>query len=827
MQYCVLSIIVVYFNAEDMWQFIVRFILRNRLAILITIGLITIFMGYKGSQVAMSYEMAKTLPSEDPISIEYENFKEKFGLDGSVIFVAIQDPDLYTIDHFNDWYDLCNEVNDIQGIQEVVSVTRLYNLEKNDSLKKFQFLPIVKEKPKTQAEIDSIKNIIYSLPFYDGRLFNKETDVSMMMITLDKEILNSKARIALIYKLKETIDKFGEKHDLDIKYSGLPYIRTITTKILQDELLFFVFLSLVITSILLFMLFRSGRAVLFAMLVVGIAVVWVLGSIVLFGYKISILTGVLPPLLIVIGVENSIFLLNKYLSEYRQHGNKARALSRMISRIGSANLLTNATTAAGFAAFIATSNQMLVEFGIIASLNILVIYLLSLTILPILFSYFPVPKDKHLKHLDKGITTVLVNQVINAVTHKRTLIYIIAAVAFGVALYGVTKLKTTGNIVDDISKKDKLYKDLVFLEKNFKGVMPLEITVDTRKKNGILSLSTLKKIDELQDTLMSYPAFAKPLSVVEVVKSAKQAFYRGKESMYTLPNNQEKNFILSYVPDIEGKNKGVLNAFVDENLQTTRISAQMANLGTNEIDELLVDIKPKVDEIFPPEKYDVHFTGTSVVFLKGNNYLVDNLFMSLMLAVLVITILMALIFSSARMIFISLIPNIIPQVLTAGMMGYFGISIKPSTIIIFSIALGISVDNTIHFLSRYRLQLRQNDWKIGPAVHAALFETGYSMIYSALVLFCGFAIFTLSSFGGTEALGYLVSFTLVVALLSNMFVLPSLLLTLNKRILTKSFKEPFLEVFDEVEDIELDKLVVEELNNKKKNKNDDLTNKIQ
>jgi len=794
-----------------MWQLLVRLILRNRLVILITIGILTIFMGYMGSKIKMSYELARMLPSTDPINIEYENFKKQFGLDGSVIFVAIQDPELFTLDHFNSWYDLSNEVLEINGVQEVVSVSRLYNLIRNDSLKKFQFLPISSQRAKSQQEVDSIKHIIYSLPLYDGRLFNKETDVSLMMITLKKEVLNSKARIGLVKKIKETIDKFGDEFKIDVKYSGLPYIRTVTSKKIQDELLLFVLLSLVITSILLFILFRSGRAVLFAMLVVIIAVIWVLGTTVLFGYKITILTGILPPLLIVIGVENSIFLLNKYLNEYRLHGNKVKALSRMISRIGNANLLTNATTAAGFAAFIITSNELLVDFGVIASVNILVTYLLSLFILPILFSYFPVPKAKHLQHLDKGFISLIVTKVTNIILTKRTVIYIITSIFFVAAIYGITLLKTTGNIVDDISKKEKLYKDMIFLEQNFNGVMPLEITVNTKKKNGILRLSTLKKIDQLQDTLALYNEFSKPISVVEVVKSAKQAFYKGNEKMYSLPNNQEKNFILSYVPDMGSGKKGILNAFVDSSFQTTRISVQMANIGTNDIDRILTDIQPKIDSIFPPNKYDVSLTGTSVVFLKGTNYLVKNLFMSLMLAILIITILMALIFSSARMILISLIPNIIPQILTAGMMGYFDIPIKPSTILIFSIALGISVDNTIHFLSRYRLQLRHNDWKIRPAVLAALIETGYSMIYSAIVLFFGFYIFTLSSFGGTEALGYLVSFTLVIALLSNLFVLPSLLLSLDKRIITKSFKEPYLEVFDEEEDIELDKLIVEEL----------------
>ncbi|NOY50280.1 MAG: MMPL family transporter [Chlorobi bacterium] len=796
-----------------MWQFIVRLILRNRISILIGIGLLTIFMGYKGSKIKMSYEMARMLPKADSINIEYEKFKAEFGQDGSVIFVALKDPQLYTLGHYRDWYDLSNAVDKIRGVEEVVSTARLYNLSRNDEKKKFDFRPIVPRKPQTQAQVDSLKKIIYSLPLYAGRLFNTKTDVSLMMITLDKEILNSKERIPLIRKIKSEIDVFGNKYNIDIKYSGLPYIRTVTSKKIQDELLLFVLLSLIITSILLFVLFRSLRAVAFSMLVVGIAVVWVLGTIVLFGYKITILTGILPPLLIVIGVENSIFLLNKYLSEYRDHGNKVKALSRMISRIGNANLLTNATTATGFAAFIITSNELLVEFGIIASLNILITYLLSLILLPILFSFFPPPKRKHLKHLEKSTISKILDKINSIVQTRRKVIYVVTIIAFVAGIIGITKLRTTGNIVDDISKKDKLYKDLIFMEKNFNGVMPLEITVDTKKKNGILRMSTIKKLEQLQDTLALYPEFSLPVSIVEVIKAAKQAFYHGEPKMYALPNNQEKNFILSYVPNIENKDKSILNSFVNKDLSKTRITVQMANIGTNDIERILAQLNPQIKKIFPANKYDVQLTGTSVVFLKGTNYLVRNLFSSLLLAIVVITALMAVIFSSFRMILISLIPNIIPQVLTAGMMGYFGISIKPSTILIFSIALGISVDNTIHFLSRYRLHLKHTNWKIKESVLAALHETGYSMIYSALVLFFGFFIFTLSSFGGTEALGYLVSFTLFVALFSNIFVLPSLLLSFDNKLLTKSFRQPVVEVFDEEEDIEIAKLVKEELNN--------------
>ena len=794
-----------------MWKFLVRIILRNRLANLIIIGLITIFMGYQATKVQLSYEMSKMLPASDSASVDYENFRAKFGEDGSVFFVGVQDEKLFQLDEFNDWYDLTHKLKEIDGVEEVVSLAKLYQLKRNDELKKFDFTPVFSSKPKTQSELDSLREVIYSLPFYDGLLYNKESNVTMMMITLDKEKLNTKSRVGLIYDIKETVEIFSSKHHIPIRYSGLPYIRTVTSKMVEDELRFFIYGALIIASILLLIFFRSIKVVFFTILIVVINVVWVMGSISLLGYKITILTGILPPLLIVIVVENCIFLLNKYHNEYLNHGNKVKALSRVVQRIGNANMLTNATTAAGFAAFIVTGNKILVEFGIVASINILFAFVLTLFLIPIFFSYLPPPSKRHTKHLDKSNVGRIIEWVVNIVLHRRLVIYFITVVVLVFGIIGITMLKTTGNIVDDISKKDQLYKDLIFFEKHFKGVMPLEITIDTRTKKGVMRLSNIEKIDELQQVLAKYPELSKPLSIAEVVKFAKQAFYKGNDKMYTLPNSQEKNFILSYVPDVESDKKTILNSFVDPDLQTTRVSVQMANIGTKEIKIIMDKLLPEIDRIFPPDKYDVKVTGTSVVFLKGTNYMVKNLMTSLLLALVIISALMALLFTSARMIGISLIPNLIPQLMTAGMMGVFAISIKPSTILIFSIALGISVDNAIHFLSRYRLQLKINNWDIKESVIAALRETGYSMIYSSVVLFFGFAIFTLSNFGGTEALGYLISFTLIVALLSNLFILPSLLLSLDRFITTKKFKEPLLIIFDEEDDIEIDSLEIEDL----------------
>ena len=784
-----------------MWTYLVRLILRKRFWNVLVIVLITLFMGYKATKVQMSYEMAKMLPATDSVNIVYENFRKQFGEDGSVLFVGIRDSSLFQLKKFNAWHDLTYKIKEIDGVEEVLSLSRLYYLTKNDSSKKFDFKPVVQYKPRTQEELDSIRKIIDNLPFYEGLLINRETRATLMMITLDKKKLNTKNRIELINDIKADVDAFAIKQGIEVHYSGLPYIRTVTSRKVETELKMFVLLSLLIASMALYFFFRSFKAVIFPMLIVIITVVWAMGLISILGYKITILTGIIPPLLIIICVENCIFFLNKYHHEFRAHGNKVKALSRIVTRIGTANLLTNATTAVGFATFIVTGNKILIEFGIVASITIMSTFILTLVLIPIFFSYLAPPELHHIKHLDNKTINRFLAWIENTVTYKRKIVYLVMIITLGIGIYGVTLLKTTGNIVDDIPQKDPLYVDLLFFEENFKGIMPFEISVDTKKDKGVMRLSVIRKIDELQKVIHSYPEFSKPISIAEVVKFSKQAFYNGNPEYYQLPDNSEMSFMAEYLPKFNSKKRTLMNSFVDTNLRVCRISVQMANIGTNDIKRIQEDLRPRIDSIFNPEKFDVKITGTSVVFLKGTNYLIKNLIQSLILAIFLIALLMAVLFSSIRMIILSLIPNLIPQLLTAALMGYFGISIKPSTILIFSIALGISVDNTIHFLSRYRLELKINKGNIRESVLFALGEAGYSMIYSSVVLYFGFSIFMLSTFGGTQAMGLLISFTLLLGIICNLFLLPSLLLSLENKIISKRFKKPLVEFYDENEEI--------------------------
>jgi len=785
-----------------MWNFLVRLILRNRVAILIIIGLITVFMALMATRVRLSYTNTSILPPTDSTIIRHKMFIKQFGQEGTIMFIGIVDSNLFTLDHFNTLYDLTDSISKIKGVEAIISVTRLFNLVRNDSLGKFEFLPITPTKPVSQAQLDTIRDLIRSLPFYQGLVYNPSTSAYLFALTLDTKVVQSKDRLRLVNEIKGTVDRFTARQGLESHFSGLPYIQTLIAKKLEDELKFFIILTLLIAAVFLYIFFRSFKAVIFPILIILVSVTWALGFMGLFGYKITMLTSIIPPLLIVIGVENCIFILNKYHYEYSHHRNQAKALSRVIQRIGIANLLTNAATAAGFAAFTITNNQLLVEFGLIAAINIMVIYVLSITMVPIFFSYLPPPESKHTKHIEESIAKSIIDRSVYLVLHYRNTIYIILFVLVIIGTVGASLLRTSGTIVDDISKRDPIYTDLLFFEKHFKGIMPLEISIDTKKRKGVLQLPNLKRIDRLQDTLATYPELTKPLSIVEVIKSARQAFYQGDSSFYSLPTGSELVFMADYIPDVKSGKRTLIKNFIDTNYQVTRVSVQMANVGTKKIDSIERSLLPKIDSIFSPEKYKVIVTGTSVVFLKGTNFLIRNLWESIALAVVIIAILLAFLFTSWRMILISLVPNLIPQLMTAALMGFTGIPIKPSTILIFSIALGISVDNSIQFLSRYRLQLKHTNHNIPVSVIAALKETGYSMIYSSTVLFFGFGVFILSTFGGTQALGFLVSITLLVGGLLNLFVLPSMLLTLDKWSTTKSFEEPIIDIYEEGDDMD-------------------------
>jgi predicted RND superfamily exporter protein len=803
-----------------MSNFFARIILRYRISILVVLGVITVFMAYEGRKVELSYDFAELLPEDDTTFTDYELFKSFFHQDGNQLILGTNYDQLKDIEHFKAWTALGKEIKNIivprtywandqwntdyiHGTDSVFSVANLYTLKKNTETKSFDFVKVNAQAPQSQAELDSIFAVVQDLPFYDGLIYNEKSNSSLMIVFVDRDVLNSNARQFFVDELNEMLVE-KEKILGPVHRTGLPYIRTIMTMKTKAELRFFIIASLLVTATLLYLFFRSFKVMLYSMLVVGVGVIWSLGVIAMLGFKLTALMGLIPPLIIVIGVPNSVYLINKFHQEYREHGNKIKALNRIIRKVGGATLLTNVTTALGFATFIFTQSNILVEFGIAASINILLVFVLTIFIIPIVFSLLGNPKPRHIKHLDRQWLIKYVKYLIHLVTDHRSKIYWVSGLVFVISLIGITQVETTGNIVDDLPKGDQVKEDLIYFEEHYGGVMPFEVLIDTKKNGNATKASTLKKIETLQEYFDSIPQFSRSLSITDAVKFAKQAYYNGRPEKYSLISGREKSFIAPYLKSKESgankiseNNQDVSGGFLDPDKRYVRVSLQVADLGTKPMEQLLSDIQPRVDQIFDPADYRVVFTGSNITYLKGTNYLVKNLFISLMIAIGLIAILMAFLFRSTRMVLISLIPNILPLVFTGGIMGWFGVPLKPSTILVFSIAFGISIDDTIHYLAKFRQELHVLHHRITPSVLNALRETGVSMFYTSIILFFGFSVFVLSDFGSTIAMGVLVSLTLIVAMFANLLLLPALLLTLDKRIMIKAMDEPSLKVFDE------------------------------
>jgi hypothetical protein len=768
------------------------------------IAAITVFFAMQWKHMRFTYTEANLLPDDHKVNLEYDKFLAEFGEEGNLIVLGVKDSSLFTPTVFTAWNKLSKELNASEEVELSIAIGDLQKLEKRKDSAGFQLVPFIKDTVFDQTQLSRYQFELFNqMPFYEGLVYSPNKQSVRTAIYLKKDIVNTAARKDFIdLFLIPRIEAFETETGVKVHTSGMPYIRTLNSQNIIDEIGMFIGAALLVTSLIFFFFFRSFRATIISMITVIIGVMWAFGILGLLHYEITVLTALIPPLIIVIGIPNCIFLINKYQQEIKQHGNQAKSLQRVISKVGNATLMTNVTTASGFATFILTNSKLLKEFGIVASINIIAIFLLSLFIIPIVYSYMAVPKYKHLKHLNKQWISGFVNWMERMVRGNRIAIYVSAVLLLCASIIGIFNIKISGSLIEDMPKSADFYRDIKFFETEYEGIMPLEILIDTKRQKGVMKLATLQRMDELQSYLEEVPELSKPLSVVELVKYSKQAYYNNNPEYYQLPNSQERTFLLTYAKS-SAKNTNLLSSYVDSTGQYARITTFMKDTKTDRFDRIEEDLRTKVDKIFPPDRYEVSITGKALVFQKGTKYLVTNLAISLTLAILLIALFMAWMFRSLRMILISLIPNLLPLLITAGLMGLLGVPIKPSTILVFSIAFGISVDDTIHFLAKYRQELIANNWKIKKSVYAALRETGVSMFYTSIVLFFGFSVFTISSFGGTVALGALVSATLLFAMLANLLLLPSLLLSLERSIANKeTFKKPALSIIPENEDEE-------------------------
>ncbi|MGG9971018.1 efflux RND transporter permease subunit [Ferruginibacter sp. SUN002] len=797
---------------------------------MIALFAVTAVMGYFGSKVKLSYEFSRAIPTDNPKYQDYVSFRSKFGDDGNMLVVGVQSDKLFELKTFKAYDLLHKQLKKVIDVEDVLSVPSSVNLQKDILTEKLNAVKIFPDSITTQAELDSAKSTFFNLPFYKSLLYSPESNAYLMGVRINKDSLNSAKRSKIVADIIAEVNKFEKDTKIEAHLSGLPLIRTVVGDRIQKEMRFFLIGSLLLSALILLLFFRSFGTAMLSLTVVLLGVVWSLGVLYLFGYKITLLTALIPPLVVVIGIPNCIYFINKYHTSYLASGDKNKSLVDMVSKMGIVTLFCNITAAIGFAVFALTKSAILKEFGMVAGISIMLIFVISFILLPAVLSYLPNPKSSQTKYLNNRFVVSFLLRIERwVINHKKT-VYAVTIIALAFAVIGIFKLKTVAFIVDDLPKTDKIYTDLKFFEKNFHGVMPLEIVIDTKKRNGLAgmrALSVFEKADSLSQYITAQKEMNRPLSVAEGLKFAKQAFYEGDSANYLLPNTFDGAFVGEYLRpnknDSGAKNNFVkmLSAFMDSSRQNTRISVNMADVGTIELPKLLDGIQKRANALFDSTKYNflepdrrsafkldtivdefdssvvtidttfakydttpqynVKLTGTSITFLEGSKFIINGLKESIFWAFLLISLCMLYLFKSVRVLLCSLIPNLIPLVITAGVMGWAGVPLKPSTVLVFSVALGIAIDITIRFLVNYKQELPGFDNDVAKTVYSTINHTGLSIVYTSLVLIAGFIIFCFSSFGGTFALGWLTSITLLVATLTNLVLLPVLLLLTGKK----------------------------------------------
>ncbi|MDA7566372.1 MMPL family transporter [Flavobacteriaceae bacterium] len=769
------------------WEKFARLILRNRILLLVLVLINTIFLSTQWKNIRFSYSEANLMPNDHPFNIAYNDFVDVFGEEGNLLIIAVNDSLLFDTTNFNAWIKLSDSFKLKKEVNNVLHVGNFPIIKKDKIKKEFTIDSLKNESFTSNKKITEFKVLLFNdFPFYENILFNKKTGTIQTAIYLDKEVINNIERIDFVNNIFiPSIKEFEKQSNLNVRISGMPYIRTMNAQNIMDEIGKFVIIAICVTIFIFFFFFRSYRATLITLSVVITGVMWALGVLGLLQFEITVLTALIPPLIIVIGVPNCIFLINKYQHEVKKHGNQARSLQRVISKIGNATLMTNITTACGFATFILTDSQVLKEFGVVASINIMVIFILSILLIPIIYSFLPLPKKKHLKHLNNDWLNSFVDFLGNTVKKRRIPVFIISILCLCISIVGMNKIEISGNLIEDMPAKSEFVRDIKFFEKEFKGVLPLEIMIDSRRKNGMTRLANLKRMNDFHEHILKIPELSSPISVVNISKYIKQSFYNGNPNYFQLPSSQENTFISGYLKNSKLK-LGENNSYINETGQIARITTMIGEIDTERMEGIEASLLKGIELYFPEDRFDVSLTGKTLGYLKGTKFLIKNLLISLFLAIILISLMITYLFRSYKMVIISLVPNILPLLFTAGVMGFLNIPIKPSTILVFSIAFGISVDDTIHFLVKYRQELIANNWKIRKSVFSSLRETGISMFYTSVVLFFGFSVFMTSSYGGTIALGGLVSTTLLFAMLANLVLLPSLLISLEKNISNKT-----------------------------------------
>ena len=719
---------------------------------------------FSTNKLIVDFSLEQMFPENDPERDKYDQFRSEFSREDDKFLLIYSCDDPLSRENIKKLSIIDELINKIVGIQQTTSLS---NIQENDE---FLF-----DEALDDSTWEAHKEMVLDHPLYTNLVISEDGKSGAIFVDMKDDVNNQTLRENLF----KEIDRGLEIHGRDWEWyeAGIPVLRTRYVELVSKERSIFIPLGGLVVVLILFFVFRQVNCVVLPMTSIFITLIWVSALMAYLGITINLISYLTYILILIIGCSNCIHILMKYHECIEQEKNIKFAVRRVIKELGGALFLTSLTTAVGFFSLMMTNIRITQEFGFVLGVGVVLMFIIAIITIPIILLYLPSPPQHHIKRLISQSDSFSVDKI-DASTKKFPYPILALSILFLIISFvGLKSIDYNISILDDLRPGNSLYDDIMYVDENFGGTLPLEIVIsnfsssttnkDSLSSDNIFNLDFLTKADEFESQIEKISHIKKAISMNDYIKVIAN-FWEPERGM-SLPEYDDD--IYDYL-DLAPSNIGT-NLFNSDSTKY-RITCRVGNIRSKVADSLKVKVQSIFDEVFKGGSQEVLISGSTLLALRTQGFLIRDLTTSFILAFIIIFISMVILFRSIRLSLISILPTIIPLVAAAAIMGFSGIKLRPSTAMTFSIALGIAVDDTIHFLARFRQELKKTK-DIGLAVSNSILSTGKAIIGTTLVLCMGFFTLYFSELVPNHEFGILATIILIIALISSLLLLPVLL----------------------------------------------------
>ncbi len=729
-----------------------------------TFIILTLLSIYFALQLKFSFDFEQFFPTGDPDLAFFKEFIEEFETDDNFMLIAaVREKGVFEQSFLEQFHDLTLQTRKLPYIIESQSLTKLTLPLKTPF--GYTTIPAIHiDKPSRYAR-DSLKimqdeRFVHNLISEDGKA------LVIAMKTKDRLDLQDSDELMEAIRTLLTNYSFEQTHLL-----GTAYFQSELVKMSQREVAVSAVISGLLVTFILFVLFRRPIGIGIACISIALGMLLFLGLLGAWGRELSVMSALYPVLMIIVGTSDVIHIMSKYIDELRKGLPKKEAIIITIKEIGLATLLTSITTAIGFASLLSSRITPIKEFGVNAAVGVVVAYITVIFFTTALLSYFKREQLTYLTEQKNVWEKILEYTYQTTVLHPKRII-LGSILLIGICFWGISTISTNYRMESNLPIGATITEDFTFFEEAFAGFRPMEIAVFATDEYKATDYEVIQQMDKIEQHLHTIPSIKSVTSITAAYKSANQANNQNKATAYSIPTTersfQKTQRMLDRLPE------GSKDIMVSKDGKKARITTRVLDIGADSVQQLGIHIDNWIAQHTDPSIATFKRTGTAIILDKNALYARQSLLEGLAFAVLIVSVLMALLFRNWRMVFISLVPNVLPLLIAGGLLGFLGIELEAGVAILFAIVFGIAVDDTIHFLSKFKLA-SDKGLGIEEAIHITFLETGKAICLTSVVLFFGFLVMLFSVNPPSVTVGIMISVTLFTALISDLLIIPVLI----------------------------------------------------